>query len=209
MGIRRMTSVCDSYSPNGFAGMIVCALPMVLPVWKLCRNRWHRLALAGYVVLSVTCILLTGSRTGFVGLLSLGFVVAMLSRYRLRTLTALLVAAPLLWACMRDDLQNRFLTLINPSYGPANAQSSANSRWEFFKMSVGIWRENPVFGVGPRGFNQIAGDLIDREVSVHSLYGQLLGELGTVGILAFLALLTCYSLNGREVRRLCGSLPDE
>jgi len=208
-GVQRLTSIDATYSPNGFAGLIVSALPMVLPVWKLSRKSWQRLALAGYVVLSVTCVVLTGSRTGFVALLSLCLIVTVLSRFRLRILAALLVAATLLWTWMGAALQNRFLTLIDPSYGPAIAQRSAEARWKFFKLSVEIWRENPIFGVGPRGFDRIAGSTFGSEVAVHSLYGQLVGELGTVGVVTFLAVLACYFLNDLEARRLCASMPGE
>src|SRR5262249_47826618 len=41
----------------------------------------------------------------------------------------------------------------------------------------------------------------------HNVYGQVMGELGTTGVIAFLALLLCFLANWWEARKLARSLP--
>jgi len=140
MGTWRMVGVDRSYNdPNTFAATVVYSLPMLYPLWHLWRGRWLRLGLAGYAALAVTCILLTGSR----GLLFLLGVATLLSRHRLKIILALAVAAPLVWRMLPEDRQNRYLTLIDPSYGPSNAQTSAESRKQGWRDGVRMWKEHP------------------------------------------------------------------
>ena len=54
--------------PNTFAATIVYAMPLTIPFWRTIRTRRTTLLLLAYTALATTCVLLTGSRTGFVGL---------------------------------------------------------------------------------------------------------------------------------------------
>ena len=79
---------------------------------------------------------------------------------------------------MRDDLQTRFVTIVDPSVGPSNAQTSANSHWQFFLDSLNLFEKYPITGVGPANFGAAAG----HGMQPHNLYAQTIGELGTLGI---------------------------
>ena len=58
--------------------------------------------------------------------------------------------------------------------------------------------QNPVFGVGPAAFGAAAG----HGMQPHNLYGQVLGETGTLGALALLGILAGFALNHLEARAL-------
>jgi O-antigen ligase len=199
MGIWRMIGVDSSLNdPNSFSASILYGLPLLLPVAALATEKWQRRALWGLLALGLACIALTGSRTAFAAIIlfSMGF--GMLSPHRWRILASLVVAAPLVWVNLSEDLQNRYLSLIDPSRGPANAQESADSRERFFFMALDIWKENPLFGVGPRGFAYASG----TGMQSHSLYAETISELGLIGIVAVVTLLVGFYKNYREVRRL-------
>jgi O-antigen ligase len=158
----------------------------------------------GYVGLSVLCILLTGSRSAFVGLCALVVVTAILSKQRVKIAAALVVAAPLVWLSLNDSLQNRFLTLIDPSYGPNNAQVSAESREQGWLDGVRMWHENPILGVGPGCFPQARGYPLES----HHLYGQVLGEVGTLGAIGFVAIVLAFFWNYRQLAQRCRVEPE-
>jgi len=192
MGTMRMVGVDASYGdPNTFGATVLYGLPMVYPLWFAVTRRWHRWALAAYVALSITCIFRTGSRTAFVGLGLLAILTAALSKHRVRLALLIAVAAPLIWINLRPDLQNRFLTLIDPSYGPDNAQASAESRLQGWHDGVRLWSEHPLLGVGPDVFRVARGYNLES----HFLYGQVLGELGTLGALAFASVVMAFLCN--------------
>jgi O-antigen ligase len=199
MGTYRMMAVDLTYGdPNAFAATICYALPFAA-IWILnSRDAVERRCLAAYLGLSVICILLTGSRSGLVGIVALLGMIVRLSRKRLAILIGLIILAPVVWGMLPADRQKRFLTIIDPSYGPHNAQSSAESRLLGFWDGVRIWQDYPILGVGPGAHPHASY----HGRPLHNLYGQLLADLGTGGLLAFCYLLACFRRNQREMREI-------
>jgi len=188
--------------PNTFAASVVYGLPILMFLWPDCRTRKKRIAWGAAFVLAATCVLLTGSRTALAGLCVLVAGMTLLSRHRFTLAMLLLIIAPIAWLALPVDRQNRFLTLIDPSFGPKNAQESAEGRSEGFWNGVALWQKNPIVGVGP-AFGIATG----KGFQSHHLYGQVLGELGTVGAIAFACLVGSFGLNYLDVRRLTRQNP--
>jgi O-antigen ligase len=95
-------------------------------------------------------------------------------------------------------LQDRFLTIIDSSRGPENAQVSAEGRLTGLLDGFKLWERSPIVGVGPGGFGLASG----RGYNAHNVYGQVLGEMGTLGAVAFISLLLAFLANAWEARRL-------
>ena len=107
MGITRMVGVDTSYSdPNAFASTAVYALAMTLPFWATKPSRRLRTLLVGFTGLACVCILLTGSRAGFLALgvcALLGLLASGRVKAAILSLVLLACAAPLVWcACRRS-----------------------------------------------------------------------------------------------------------
>ncbi|MEI8371251.1 MAG: O-antigen ligase family protein [Planctomycetota bacterium] len=202
MGIWRMNGV-DNSDPNSFAGSVNYGIPMLLPALALVRKKWHYLALAVAVALACLCVLLTGSRTGFACIVLLAGSAALLSRYRWRLTLLVFLGAPLIWFSLSVSLQNRYMTLIDPSVGPRNAQASAEDRQIFFWQAVDIWKNNPIFGIGPGCF-RIANE---TGMQPHNLYAQTMSELGTFGVISLVTMILCYLMNYFEARRVYLAIP--
>ena len=199
MGTWRMIGVDLTLNdPNSFSASVNYGIPMLFPVLALAKKKWHYLACFALFALAVTCILLTGSRTGFVALVFQIALLAILSKYRWRIIPILLIASVLTWNSLPQDRQDRYMIIIDPSRGPANAQQSAEGRMEGFLDGIANWKASPLFGVGP-GCHGIA---TGKGFQAHNLYGQVLGELGTMGTLGLLILLVAYTVNFFEARRL-------
>src|SRR5436190_843651 len=70
MGIPRLIGVDSAMSdPNSFGGTVVFVLPFVVAFWMSRPSALMRVFLLGYLSLSGLCILLTGSRGSFIGML--------------------------------------------------------------------------------------------------------------------------------------------
>jgi O-antigen ligase len=202
MGIRRMLGVDTSYGdPNTFASSLLYTLPLVLSLWMAKPSKRMRQLLVCYALGVCLCIALTGSRSAFMGL-GLFSLLTLLVWVRRKGLVLALAAAGgvaalgLATAVLPDELQNRYLTLIDSSYGPKNAQASASSRMEFFLEACRAWQSSPVIGHGPRSFDFVSGHMM----GCHNLYGQILCEMGTLGALAMIAYVVCFLLNWWEIR---------
>jgi O-antigen ligase len=203
MGTRRMIGVDATFSdPNAFASTLLYTLPITLPFWSERPRRIPRFVLVGYSLGVAGCILLTGSRAGFLGL-GLFCAIVLLMNSKRKGQTVLLgcvggvIAFAVLSVVLPEDLQNRYLTLVDSSRGPKNAQVSAGGRMDGFLAGVDAWQRSPVLGWGPGAFPFATG----REGHAHNVYGQVLSEMGTMGAIAFLALVYCFIANWRESRR--------
>jgi O-antigen ligase len=205
MGISRMIGVDTTLGdPNSFGASIIFALPIVVALWKAgIGGKLGRILLAGYVGLSALCILLTGSRGSLVGLLVWFLVVIWGTRYRYAMLAGFAVVAPLSFVALPDSLQTRFETIINPDVGPANAKESGEGRIQGLMMGWQQFTNSPLSGIGPGAWRPANNTKIES----HNLYGQLIGETGAIGAVAFIAILVCYWKNIRAIRRVRRDMP--
>src|SRR5208283_5293104 len=205
MGIVRMVGVDQTWSdPNAFASSLLLALVFVPVLWRAYPSRRMRQCLAGYVLLAFFCILRTGSRGAFLGLLIWAVVTIWRSPWRARLIPLALAASPLLWFALPEELQNRFLTIVNPEAGPANAQVSGQQRIEGLLIGLELWQQNPLTGIGPGAWRVATG----RPIESHNLYGQLMGEMGTFGILTFGSILLAFALNLWRIRSVYRRHPE-
>lgn len=209
MGIARMIGVDKTLGdPNSFGASIVYALPFVTVFWITDPSRKMKWFLAAYVALSFVCIGLTGSRSAFIGLLLWAGITILKSRRRIAFGILAFLAAPILFVALPESLQTRFETIIHPEVGPANAVVSGQDRIEGLRIGVDLWERNPLTGVGPGAWMPAT----KRKIESHSLYGQVLGELGTLGGIAFVGIVVGFIINLRAIHRLnaqrCRERPD-
>jgi O-antigen ligase len=203
MGIRRMIGVDATFSdPNAFASTLLYTLPITLPFWSERPRRIPRPVLIAYALAVVGCILLTGSRAGFVGFCLLCAIVLLMNSKRKGQMIVLgffasLIALAILAVVLPGELQDRYLTLVDSSRGPENARVSAGGRLEGFLEGIRVWQQSPLLGHGPASFPYSTG----RGGHAHNVYGQVLSELGLLGGLAFLLLVFCFLRNWWEARR--------
>ncbi len=206
MGIWRMIGVGTSYNdPNTFSASVNYGIPFLLPCFYLAKKTWQRYGLYSLFFLALICIALTGSRTGIAGLVSLLGIASVLSTHRWKILCASIILFGVLWLSLPTELQFRYLTLFDPSLGPENAQVSADSRLNYFLIAVDLWKQNMLFGVGPGGFSVASG----TDMQSHSLYAQLLSEVGLVGIIAFLVFILTLIRNYLVARKIYSCIKNE
>src|SRR5262249_32728438 len=157
-----------------FASTLLLALPLTLPFYRDAKTFWQRSPLYLFTVAAAGCILLTGSRAGFIGLSMFLMLCLLLARSRAQLFAVFAAAGLVAIVLMPGYLQDRFLTLIDPSYGPHNAQESAEGRLTGFFDGLELWNRNLLAGVGPGAFALATG----RGFNSHNVYGQVTGELG-------------------------------
>lgn len=215
MGIRRMIGVDITFAdPNAFATTLLYSLPMTLPFWYEKPRRIPRILLVSYALGVTGCVLLTGSRAGLIGLVSLGAIILMINaKHKLQMALmgglGAMVGGLVLLVALPQELQDRYLTLVDSSKGPQNAQTSAEGRMDGLVYGLQVWQQSPMFGHGPASFPYSTG----RGGHAHNLYGQVLSEMGLMGAIALTGLVVCFVLNWMETRRLaravCASPPTD
>jgi O-antigen ligase len=210
MGIIRMIGIDESMSdPNSFGNSIVYSLPLLTPLWVIAKNIYikiiTRVFCVFYFALATLCVVYTGSRGSMVGLLFFLVLSIFFSKHRVKILIGFLLIAPIVWNIMDASLQNRYMTLIDPSKGPQNAQSSAEGRLKGFQTGMIFFRQHPLFGIGP-GMTAVYSE---SRHQTHNFLGQVAGELGSVGLLAYASLCIAFVINyifARAYWKICSTL---
>lgn len=195
MGIPRLVGIGVTLSDsNSFGASIVYFLPLLVPLWMTMKGGLavplRLLAIASFV-LAMSCITYTGSRGAFVGFLTYIVLAIAFSQNRWKILLASVVILPIVWVNMDQRLQNRYLTLIDPSRGPVNAQQSADGRIEGFKTGMKLFQKSPLYGCGPGNTARASG----TTHQTHNFIGQVAGELGSLGLSAYGFLCCCITIN--------------
>lgn len=193
MGITRMIGI-DQFAndPNTFSGSIAFSVPFLWFLWKTEEKKLHKIVYMGYASLALVCVILTGSRSGFI-LITLSIILSIIWKKKLLkkiiyVLSAIIIMI-LLWHIIPEDKQKRLETIWNPDAGPTSAKESTEGRIEGLKAGLRMFSENWVTGVGAGGENFIAYRVehIDGvQLQSHNLLGELLGEMGLFGALIFL-----------------------
>jgi O-antigen ligase len=198
MGIARLGGVRGNEvisDPNFYGPALVCALPMLFPLLFLCKRFWHYLFVSGYALLAAYSVMLTGSRNAFLMLATLAVLPVLFSQHRFKWIPILVVALPVGWTVIPEDMKNRYRTIWDPSVeryeGMKGAGASMEGRFRGFDAAMGNWSKHPILGAGPGGHMAAAG----TNLAAHNLPGNLAGELGTLGIVTFLFLLSCFGIN--------------
>jgi O-antigen ligase len=200
MGIARLVGVDLSFNnPNAYCTTVLTSLPLAVAVWGRSRaSAFERLMLVGYLFLSVLTVVLTGSRAGFVGLCLFALLCVLTAGRNRMVLLVVALAGLAMMMLLPGPLRDRFLSLIDSSYGSSSANASASGRLEGFFLGLELWGRSPLLGLGPVQFFAKA---TGREGGAHNVYGQLLSELGTLGALAFGYYVWSFWKNCREARQ--------
>jgi len=189
MGIWRMRGIETTFGhPNTFCATTVLILPLAIALFRYEKNRWVRAFLLAEIAAAVIVIFKTGSRAGLLELVLLALIVLVTSSHRVKGFVALAVLVPVLFFTLPDDLQQRYRTIFDQKANKS-ATESAQGRVEGLRKGAKLFVKRPLAGVGPNCFviadARYPGLTLFAGLQPHNLVGQLLGEMGLLGILAF------------------------
>jgi probable O-glycosylation ligase (exosortase A-associated) len=192
---------------NALGLALILIVPLMRYLQLEARDKWVRLALGGGMVLTAFAILGTQSRGAFLGLAAMGANLVWKSpgRWKLAIIGALLV--PVLWAFMPSSWHSRMNT-IETYDQDESALGRINAWWFAFNLA----KDHPVLGGGfnaftPELFQQYAPDPNNLH-DAHSIYFEVLGEQGFVGLGLFALLGFLTMRNGAWVARHTRGRPD-
>lgn len=203
---------------NQFALAILMLLPLLLHLYRQSQGRLARLGLLGALVLSTVSVVAAFSRGGFIGLMVLALCLASASRRSLAQLALLAGLAVALVALAPPAWFERINTI-----GSADKDASFMERIGAWKISVLVALDYPLLG---GGFHAVQAPVVwnsyrDAAEAInfpsiaavgaahapHSIYLEVLSDLGFPGLFLFLALMASGLWNGRVTKRLAQGDP--
>lgn len=181
---------------NQFGMALLMTMPLVRYLQLTARRRWMRLSLLVLLICFLVAVLGTYSRGAVVGLAVTAMALVVKSRHRMRLALVAGLALAAAVQFMPEHWHERIASIF-----AHEEDSSAQGRLESWRYALDVAREHPVVGGGFEIFrgNQAATHLGYR--SAHSIYFEVLGEHGWVGLALFVALGLGAYLTARSVIR--------
>lgn len=184
-GVMRLHGAVPSYAhPNSLGGVALGALPFIWYFWSQFRRFYARVALLACAVTSLICVIYSGSRTAYVGLLGLVFWFWSQSERKLRFGMYLLAIGAVAVMLIPDQYIERFSSIG----GQEKEGRSKETRIEILHDAWTIFLENP-FGVGVASFPAKRIERFGRAQDTHNLYLEVATNLGIHGLAVFAALV--------------------
>jgi O-antigen ligase len=185
--------------PGELAGYLIVLIALAVGLVQTAHSRALRMLAWGTIGIGVVTMLLTFSRTGFVGLAcGAAFYVVMRARERKQGVIAAVGIVVAMIALV--------LLFFNERHNP----SENYTRLAIWQAAIGAFQRFPLLGVGPFGFSHLypyvkLPDGDETAFHAHSMYLTYLVEIGVVGLSAFFWVLVSFV---RELRvRLASATP--
>ncbi len=205
---------------NHFAVGMCMLLPLLVYMMLQLQNRIARLAAMSGIGLTVLSVIGTNSRGGFLCLAMLAVWYALTSRRKILA-SALVILLGFIALQMAPD---SWFERID-SIGTASEDDSFLGRVIAWKISTAVALANPFFGGGMRAIQTapVWQEFMYRidflsfiwtppplpyARAAHSIYFEILGDLGFFGLALFLAMIANAFITARKIRRMVANRPE-
>lgn len=195
------------YDNNDFALALNMILPMLLYLAKDEPRQWLRVLLRVCFVACIVSVVFTYSRGGFVAMAFVSFLLLLKARYKSLAFFMLVIGAlgvmliaPEKWTKRMDTIQTY------------EQDGSAQGRIMAWKTAWRIALDRPLVGGGFETFTERVYARYSPEADdvkdVHSIYFEILGEQGFIGLFLFLLLIASSYNRLRRLKWMIYPKPD-
>lgn len=204
---------------NNFGLAMLMVLPLLVYLYQYSSSMVVRAALVPAVLANIVAVIASNSRGALVGMVAVGFAAFLRSRHKLALLVAFAVFAGAVLTLAPQRYLGRMSTIDN-----ADQDNSFMSRVNSWKINTLIAFSRPLTGGGFSAgedaavFAEYVKDISTFDFiptprptiafAAHSIYFQVLGDIGFIGFAAFLGMIFVGFRNLWLITRLSKGRPD-
>lgn len=195
------------FDNNTLALAIIMSVPLFRYLQLNTENKWIKRACLAAMMLCIISAIGSQSRGAFLGLAAMGIFLTMKSRQKGLIALLTLASLPIAWFLMPESWTARMST-IQTYDQDASAMGRINAWWTAWNLAVNRF---PIGG----GFAMYEPDVFLRYAPnpenilvAHSIYFQILGEHGFMGLFLFLSVFGLTWINGNWVLRSTKNKPN-
>ncbi len=187
----------DVVNPNGLAFVIDCTIPFL---YYLAFLSW-RWSIASLLSLPIClyALALTGSRSGFAGLIAIMIGIFVKSKNRVAPAALFLCILTFGFIHLSADQKDRYLSLF---YSDTKNAATAEGRMQGVITNFKVVLRRPVFGHGIGTSREANANFGANDQPAHDLYAETAQELGVVGLVIFLFLIKSIFENFRRSMKM-------
>lgn len=170
--------------PNDLASNFVFALPFLYFMGLNVSRK--RILYASAIFCVILGTLVTYSRGGMIGLLSVCVSILVFDKVKRKRNLVLLVVGIISIFIMSPNVVTRMETLVSPD---KESVGSLQARAETLKSGIKIFSENPILGVGVHSFGIAEGAThggVGKWNAAHNMFLQIASETGILGLIGFI-----------------------
>ena len=191
---------------NALALALVMAVPMIWYLRLQAENRWMRHALEILAALCIVSAAGSYSRGAMLGMAGMLGLLWLKSRHKLSTGLGIALVVPLVFFAMPDAWTDRMVSVEN-----YQQDGSALGRINAWKFAIQV-ASTHIFGGGFLAFHPVlfliyAPNPTDFHVA-HSIYFQVLGEHGYIGLALYLSVLFATWHTASRIIKQCSNNPE-
>jgi O-antigen ligase len=180
----------DVINPNGLAFVVLMTLPLLHYL-----SSGHVVSRIVYLALLpalIYTLLLTGSRSGLVGLAAIALLVCWKSRHKVALAGALAVGVAVAVPLLSADMKDRYVSIWDSD---AKNAGTAEGRLVGVERDFRVAMRRPLFGHGLGTSREANANFGGIDKPSHNLYTEIAQELGGIGLGIFLYFI--WSLGAR------------
>jgi hypothetical protein len=195
----------DIINPNGLGFVVIMTLPLLYLVLRPTTTvRWA--VFLGLVGAMCYALVLSASRSGFLGLVFLALFVIWRSKHRAAYLFAGIVIGAIAVAAMTGLQRERYLSIFDRhAKGAATAEARITGVIGDLKVSL----RRPLFGHGLGTSREANVHFRGVDLPSHNLYTEVAEELGYIGLALLLALIWSFLRACWTAQRVLASAPPD
>jgi putative inorganic carbon (HCO3(-)) transporter len=191
---------------NTHALAMVTVLPLLVFLVTLAPTKWLKRAAIGVAVLTACAALGSYSRGALLGGAGMVLFLWLKSSAKFKTSIALVLLAPVIYMAMPDKWVGR-MESIEDYQEDASAMGRINA-WKFALEVASEFPQGGGFSVFTPTMFKLYAPEPERFHVAHSIYFQVLGEHGYLGLLLYLLLFLFAWRTGTRVIRYCKQKPE-
>jgi O-antigen ligase len=170
----------DVVNPNGLAFIVLTVLPFIHYLTR--GSVIGRLTYLALLPVLIHTLVLTGSRSGMVGLACILALVWWKSSHKVAVLAAVAIAGVVTVPLLSADLADRYLSIVSDDTKNAG---TAQGRFDGMKRDFAVAMHRPLFGHGLGTSREANANFGAIDKPSHDLYLEVLQELGIAGLIIF------------------------
>ncbi len=134
-------------------------------------------------------VLVTGKRAHSIFIIAVTMVIYLLVHCdepvkRWEKILLIIIVAALVFT-VASQFVPQLMNVVNRFAETKEAGDVEMGRGQTRAVALGLWLENPLFGIGWDGFKYFYKGIVGKELNIHCVYVQLLCEVGIIGALPF------------------------
>lgn len=191
----------DIINPNGLAFVVVTVIALFHFI-ALGKRGWVLWSYVATLPALLYALILTGSRSGMVALLLILFFIFLKSHHKVVFIALCAVGAVISLAVMDGNQRDRYLSIFS---GQTKNAETAEGRMSGLREDFLVAMNRPLFGHGLGTSLEANWNARGGTHTSHSLYFELLQELGIIGTIIFLLFMKGIILNFIGTAKIVGA----